>query len=37
MMLHAARLGFLAPASGQLLEFEAAPPEDYVAAVGRFS
>jgi 23S rRNA pseudouridine1911/1915/1917 synthase len=37
MMLHAARLGFLAPASGQELEFEAPPPEDYVASVERFS
>jgi 23S rRNA pseudouridine1911/1915/1917 synthase len=37
MMLHAVRLGFLAPASGEFLEFEAPPPEDYLASVGRFS
>jgi 23S rRNA pseudouridine1911/1915/1917 synthase len=36
MMLHAAKLGFLAPETGTPMEFEAAPPEDYVASVGRF-
>jgi 23S rRNA pseudouridine1911/1915/1917 synthase len=36
-MLHAARLGFLAPGSGEALEFEASPPEDYLASIRRFS
>jgi 23S rRNA pseudouridine1911/1915/1917 synthase len=37
LMLHAVRLGFLAPGSGEALEFEAPPPEDYVSSVQRFS
>jgi 23S rRNA pseudouridine1911/1915/1917 synthase len=37
MMLHAVRLGFLSPANGAVLEFEAPPPEDYVASIGGFS
>ncbi|MGO8876285.1 MAG: RluA family pseudouridine synthase [Acidimicrobiales bacterium] len=37
LMLHALRLGFAAPGSGEPLEFEAPPPEDYVASIGRFS
>jgi 23S rRNA pseudouridine1911/1915/1917 synthase len=37
MMLHAARLGFSAPGSGKALEFEAIPPEDYLAALEGFS
>jgi 23S rRNA pseudouridine1911/1915/1917 synthase len=37
MMLHAVRLEFLAPDNGGTLQFEAPPPDDYVASVGRFS
>jgi len=37
MMLHAAKLGFLAPGNGNALEFETRPPEDYVASLERFS
>jgi 23S rRNA-/tRNA-specific pseudouridylate synthase len=37
MMLHAVGLGFLEPSSGKQLEFEAPPPEDYVASRGGFS
>ncbi|MGH9169266.1 MAG: RluA family pseudouridine synthase [Acidimicrobiales bacterium] len=37
MMLHAARLGFRAPGSGELLAFEAAPPAGFLACLARFS
>jgi 23S rRNA pseudouridine1911/1915/1917 synthase len=37
MMLHAMRLGIVAPGSGEQLEFEAPPPEDYVASKEGFS
>jgi hypothetical protein len=36
-MLHALRLGFVAPGSGEPLEFEMPPPEEYVVSVGRFT
>jgi len=37
MMLHAAKLGVLSPSTGELLQFEASPPSDYVSAVERFT
>jgi 23S rRNA-/tRNA-specific pseudouridylate synthase len=37
MMLHAVRLGLLAPATGEPLQFEAPLPDDYLAALERFS
>lgn len=37
LMLHAMRLGFVGPGSGKALEFEAQPPEEYLASVQRFS
>ncbi|HXY42779.1 MAG TPA: RluA family pseudouridine synthase [Acidimicrobiales bacterium] len=37
LMLHAVALAFAAPGSGELLEFEAPPPEEFLAAVRRFS
>ena len=37
MMLHAVKLGVLSPATGELLQFEAEPPSDYLAALQRFS
>jgi 23S rRNA pseudouridine1911/1915/1917 synthase len=37
LMLHALRLGFVAPGSGEPLEFEMPPPEEYVVSVGRFT
>ena len=37
MMLHAFRLGLLAPATGEPLQFEAPLPDDYLAALERFS
>jgi 23S rRNA pseudouridine1911/1915/1917 synthase len=37
MMLHAVRLGFLAPVTGEARSFEAPPPDDYLAVLSRFS
>jgi len=37
LMLHASRLGFIHPGSGELLEFQATPPDGYVNALERFA
>ena len=37
LMLHASRLGFIHPGSGEPLEFQATPPDDYGNALERFS
>ncbi|HLI44221.1 MAG TPA: hypothetical protein VKU92_07105, partial [Acidimicrobiales bacterium] len=36
-MLHAARLGFVHPASGERVRFASEPPEDFTAARRRLS
>jgi len=37
LMLHAARLGFLAPGNNAALEFEVPPPDEYTSALALFS